>query len=169
MDDSIKMIKIVVAVSKNNVIGKDNKLLWRQSEDLKRFKSLTLGQKVVMGRKTYESIGKPLPGRDNYVITKSIDKIEGCNILGTLEEVNSLEGDIFIIGGGEIYNKFIKIADEIYLTIIDCEVEGDTFFNLDLNDWNEISSESLYKDDKNEYNYTFKKLKNKCKNSTIKI
>ena len=126
------MIKIVVAVSKNNVIGKDNKLLWRQSEDLKRFKSLTLGQKVVMGRKTYESIGKPLPGRDNYVITKSIDKIEGCNILGTLEEVNSLEGDIFIIGGGEIYNKFIKIADEIYLTIIDCEVEGDTFFNLDL-------------------------------------
>ena len=78
------MIKIVVAVSKNNVIGKDNKLLWRQSEDLKRFKSLTIGQKVVMGRKTYESIGKPLPGRDNYVITKSIDKIEGCNILGTL-------------------------------------------------------------------------------------
>lgn len=156
------MIKIVVAVSKNNVIGKDNKLLWRQSEDLKRFKSLTLGQKVVMGRKTYESIGKPLPGRDNYVITKSIDKIEGCNILGTLEEVNSLEGDIFIIGGGEIYNKFIKIADEIYLTIIDCEVEGDTFFNLDLNDWNEISSESLYKDDKNEYNYTFKKLE-RCK------
>jgi dihydrofolate reductase len=155
------MIKIVVAVSKNNVIGKDNKLLWRQSEDLKRFKSLTLGQKVVMGRKTYESIGKPLPGRDNYVITKSIDKIEGCNILATLEEVNSLEGDIFIIGGGEIYNKFIKIADEIYLTIIDCEVEGDTFFNLDLNDWNEISSESLYKDDKNEYNYTFKKLE--CK------
>lgn len=156
------MIKIVVAVSKNNVIGKDNKLLWRQSEDLKRFKSLTLGQKVVMGRKTYESIGKPLPGRDNYVITKSIDKIEGCNILGTLEEVNSLEGDIFIIGGGEIYNKFIKIADEIYLTIIDCEVEGDTFFNLDLNDWNEISSESLYKDDKNEYNYIFKKLE-RCK------
>ena len=156
------MIKIVVAVSKNNVIGKDNKLLWRQSEDLKRFKSLTLGQKVVMGRKTYESIGKPLPGRDNYVITKSIDKIEGCNILGTLEEVNSLEGDIFIIGGGEIYNKFIKIADEIYLTIIDCEVDGDTFFNLDLNDWNEISSESLYKDDKNEYNYTFKKLE-RCK------
>ena len=156
------MIKIVVAVSKNNVIGKDNKLLWRQSEDLKRFKSLTLGQKVVMGRKTYESIGKPLPGRDNYVITKSIDKIEGCNILGTLEEVNSLDGDIFIIGGGEIYNKFIKIADEIYLTIIDCEVEGDTFFNLDLNDWNEISSESLYKDDKNEYNYTFKKLE-RCK------
>ena len=77
------MIKIVVAVSKNNVIGKDNKLLWRQSEDLKRFKSLTLGQKVVMGRKTYESIGKPLPGRDNYVITKSIDKIEGCNILNS--------------------------------------------------------------------------------------
>lgn len=152
------MIKIVVATSNNGVIGKDNKLLWKQSEDLKRFKSLTLGQKVVMGRKTYESIGKPLPGRDNYVITRSLNHIEGCKLLKSFEEVNKLEGDIFIIGGGEIYEKFIKFADEIYLTIIDCDVDGDTFFNLDSNDWIEISSESFKKDEKNEYNYTFKKL-----------
>jgi dihydrofolate reductase len=152
------MIKIVVATSNNGVIGKDNKLLWKQSEDLKRFKSLTLGQKVVMGRKTYESIGKPLPGRDNYVITRSLNEIEGCKLLKSFEEVNKLEGDIFIIGGGEIYEKFITFADEIYLTIIDCDVDGDTFFNLDFNEWIEISSESFKKDEKNEYNYTFKKL-----------
>lgn len=154
------MIKIVVATSNNGVIGKDNKLLWKQSEDLKRFKSLTLGQKVVMGRKTYESIGKPLPNRDNYVITRSLNEIEGCKVLKSFEEVNKLEGDIFIIGGGEIYEKFITFADEIYLTIIDCDVDGDTFFNLDFNEWIEISSESFKKDDKNEYNYTFKKLVN---------
>ena len=152
------MIKIVVATSNNGVIGKDNKLLWKQSEDLKRFKSLTLGQKVVMGRKTYESIGKPLPGRDNYVITRSLNEIEGCKLLKSFEEVNKLEGDIFIIGGGEIYEKFITFADEIYLTIIDCDVDGDTFFNLDFNEWIEISSESFKKDEKIEYNYTFKKL-----------
>ena len=152
------MIKIVVATSNNGVIGKDNKLLWKQSEDLKRFKSLTLGQKVVMGRKTYESIGKPLPGRDNYVITRSLNEIEGCKLLKSFEEVNKLEGDIFIIGGGEIYEKFITFADEIYLTIIDCDVDGDTFFNLDFNEWIGISSESFKKDEKNEYNYTFKKL-----------
>lgn len=156
------MIKIVVAISNNGVIGKDNKLLWKQSEDLKRFKSLTLGQKVVMGRKTYESIGKPLPNRDNYVITRSLNEIEGCKVLKSFEEVNKLEGDIFIIGGGEIYEKFITFADEIYLTIIDCDVDGDTFFNLDFNEWIEISSESFKKDDKNEYNYTFKKLE-RCK------
>lgn len=156
------MIKIVVATSNNGVIGKDNKLLWKQSEDLKRFKSLTLGQKVVMGRKTYESIGKPLPNRDNYVITRSLNEIEGCKLLKSFEEVNKLEGDIFIIGGGEIYEKFITFADEIYLTIIDCDVDGDTFFNLDSNEWIEISSESFKKDEKNEYNYTFKKLV-KCK------
>ena len=156
------MIKIVVATSNNGVIGKDNKLLWKQSEDLKRFKSLTLGQKVVMGRKTYESIGKPLPNRDNYVITRSLNEIEGCKVLKSFEEVNKLEGDIFIIGGGEIYEKFITFADEIYLTIIDCDVDGDTFFNLDFNEWIEISSESFKKDDKNEYNYTFKKLE-RCK------
>lgn len=154
------MIKIVVATSNNGVIGKDNKLLWKQSEDLKRFKSLTLGQKVVMGRKTYESIGKPLPNRDNYVITRSLNEIEGCKVLKSFEEVNKLEGDIFIIGGGEIYEKFITFSDEIYLTIIDCDVDGDTFFNLDFNEWIEISSESFKKDDKNEYNYTFKKLVN---------
>jgi dihydrofolate reductase len=156
------MIKIVVATSNNGVIGKDNKLLWKQSEDLKRFKSLTLGQKVVMGRKTYESIGKPLPNRDNYVITRSLNEIEECKLLKSFEEVNKLEGDIFIIGGGEIYEKFITFAEEIYLTIIDCDVDGDTFFNLDSNEWIEISSESFKKDEKNEYNYTFKKLE-RCK------
>jgi dihydrofolate reductase len=77
-----------------------------------------------MGRKTYESIGKPLPGRDNYVITRSLNEIEGCKLLKSFEEVNKLEGDIFIIGGGEIYEKFITFADEIYLTIIDCDVDG---------------------------------------------
>jgi dihydrofolate reductase len=150
------MIKIIVATSKNGVIGKDNKLLWRQSDDLKRFKSLTLDKKVVMGRKTFESIGKPLPKRENYVITRQNVEIPGCKILNNINDVSNLDGDVFIIGGGEIYDKFIEISDEIYLTIIDCELEGDTFFpGIDGNLFNKVFEESNKKDSNNEYDYVY--------------
>lgn len=152
------MIKIIVAVSNNGVIGKDNKLLWRQSEDLKRFKSLTLNQKVVMGRKTFESIGKPLPNRENFILTRQKIEVAGCEILHTIEEVLEIDGDVIIIGGGEIYQEFINISDEIYLTKIDCEIEGDTYFpNINEEFW-KLDSEDFYKkDDKNQFNWSYQK------------
>jgi dihydrofolate reductase len=150
------MIKIIVATSKNGVIGKDNKLLWKQSDDLKRFKSLTMNKKVVMGRKTFESIGKPLPNRENYVITRQNIEIPGCNIINDINDISKLDGDVFIIGGGEIYEKCIKLADEIYLTIVECEVEGDTFFSkIDTNEWIKTSEEINKKDLNNEYDYVY--------------
>ena len=152
------MIKIIVAQSNNRVIGKDNKLLWRQSDDLKRFKSLTLNNKVVMGRKTFESIGKPLPNRENYVLTRNNIQINGCKILNNPDDVLDLEGDIFIIGGGEIYKKFLTLADEIYLTQVDCELDGDTFFPPITNDWKVESEEKFKKDNKNQYDWKFIKL-----------
>jgi dihydrofolate reductase len=152
------MIKIIVAQSNNRVIGKDNKLLWRQSDDLKRFKSLTLNNKVVMGRKTFESIGKPLPNRENYVLTRNNIEIDGCKILNHPDDVLDLKGDIFIIGGGEIYKKFLNLADEIYLTQVDCELDGDTFFPPITNDWKVESEEKFKKDNKNQYDWRFIKL-----------
>jgi len=152
------MIKIIVAQSNNRVIGKDNKLLWRQSDDLKRFKSLTLNNKVVMGRKTFESIGKPLPNRENYILTRSNIRIDGCKILNHPDDVLDLEGDIFIIGGGEIYKKFLNLADEIYLTQVDCELDGDTFFPPITNYWKVESEEKFKKDNKNQYDWRFIKL-----------
>ena len=149
------MIKIIVAVSNNNVIGKDNKLLWKQSHDLKRFKELTLNKKVIMGRKTYESIGKPLPNRENYILSRSKSDIKGCKILNSIDDVMKIEGEIFIIGGGEIYKKFINLADEILLTKVDCEVEGDTFFNFDENKFQLKSEEVFNKDDKNQFNWKY--------------
>ena len=122
------MINIIVAASLNNVIGKDNKLLWRQSADLKRFKELTTGKTVVMGRKTYDSIGKPLPNRRNIVITRQSIEIPGCEVVNSLEEALKLDNEIFIIGGGEIYQKSIILADKIFFTLIQTEVEGDTYF-----------------------------------------
>ena len=143
-------------------ITKDNWLLFAQHyydnptlsteqefyDDLKRFKSLTLNNKVVMGRKTFESIGKPLPNRENYVLTRNNIQINGCKILNNPDDVLDLEGDIFIIGGGEIYKKFLTLADEIYLTQVDCELDGDTFFPPITNDWKVESEEKFKKDNK---------------------
>jgi dihydrofolate reductase len=147
------MISIIVAMSKNRVIGNNNTLIWHLPEDLKRFKELTTGNTIVMGRKTYESIGRPLPNRRSIIITRDPDySVEGCEVVNSLEEALLLSNsDCFIIGGGEIYRQAIDIADRIYLTLINKEFEGDTSFP-ELKDWVEISCEDFDNDD---FEYSF--------------
>ena len=150
------MINIIVAYDKNLGIGKDNTLVWRQSADLKRFKELTTGNTVVMGRKTFESIGKPLPNRRNIVITRQDIQIEGVEIIKSIEEIKNIEEDIFIIGGGEIYKSCLIFADRIFATEIDCEIEADTWFiDFNMSEW-VVESKSEHKsDEKNQYDYSF--------------
>lgn len=150
------MINVIVAYDKNLAIGKDNTLVWRQSADLKRFKELTTGNTVVMGRKTFESIGKPLPNRRNIVITRQDIQIEGVEIIKSIEEIKNIEEDIFIIGGGEIYKSCLIFADRIFATEIDCEIEADTWFvDVDMSEW-VVESKSEHKsDEKNQYDYSF--------------
>lgn len=151
------MINIIVAISKNNVIGKDNKLLWKLSSDLKRFKELTTGHAVIMGRKTYESIGKPLPNRRNIIISRNKDyKVDNSEVVQTLQEALFLSrNDCFIIGGGEIYEQTLEVADKVYLTKVDVEIEGDAYFPKLGKEWVKVSKLDFKKDDKNEYNYSF--------------
>ncbi len=151
------MIKIIVATSKNRIIGNDNKLIWKLSSDLKRFKELTSGNPVVMGRKTFESIGKPLPNRRNIIITRNLEyQVDGCEVVSSLEEAFLLtNNDCFIIGGGEIYKQSMEVAEKIYLTLVNCEVEGDTHFPEIGSDWKKISRRDFESDEKNEYNYSF--------------
>lgn len=133
-------ISIIVAVAENQVIGFDNHLLWHISEDLKRFKCLTLGHHVIMGRKTYESVGKPLPGRINIVVSRQNNlTVEGCLVAKSLEEALELakqDSELFIIGGGDIYKQALPIADKIYFTRVHAGFPGDTFFpELNLSEW----------------------------------
>lgn len=124
------MIKLIAACSENRVIGKDNTLIWHVPGDLKRFKELTSGHNVLMGRKTYESIGRPLPNRRNIILTRNEDyKPEGCFCYSNLEEViNLYKNDLFVIGGEEIYRQTLPYADEILLTLIHKKFEGDAYF-----------------------------------------
>ncbi|HXG38244.1 MAG TPA: dihydrofolate reductase [Bacteroidota bacterium] len=120
---------IIAALSRNRVIGKDGKLPWHISEDLKRFKHLTTGHTVLMGRKTYESLGKLLPNRRNVVLTShTIPNVETYPTLAQALQALEKEEKVFVIGGGEIFAQLLDHADELHLTIIDKEVEGDTFF-----------------------------------------
>jgi dihydrofolate reductase len=124
------MITLIAACSKNRVIGKDNKLIWHVPGDLKRFKELTSGHTILMGRKTFESIGKPLPNRRNVILTRDRNfTAEGCLVYSDLKEVLELFGnDLFIIGGEQIYRQTIGYADYIDLTLIHKEYEGDAYF-----------------------------------------
>ena len=151
------MIKIIVAMSKNRVIGMDNSLIWHLPNDMKNFKKLTTGHAVVMGRKTYQSIGKPLPYRRNIIITRDPDfEVEGCEVVNSLEEALLLcFSNCFIIGGGEIYKQSLPIAHQIYMTQIDEEFEGDTTFPELDKSWYVSKKEDFNKDEKNNYNYSF--------------
>ena len=151
------MIKLIVAISTNRCIGKDNTLIWKLPSDLKRFKQITSGHTVVMGRKTFQSIGKPLPNRRNIIITRDSGFIaEGCEVVNSIEEALLLSSeDCFIIGGSEIYKQTISIADKIYLTLVHGEFQGDSFFPEIEGYWKEISRQDFTKDEKNEYDYSF--------------
>ncbi len=140
-------ISIIVAVAENNAIGYDNHLLWHISEDLKRFKNLTTGHHIIMGRKTYESVGKPLPGRINIVISKQENyTVDGCLVAKSIEDALLIakdDSEVFIIGGGEIYKQALSITDKIYLTRVHAGFAGDTFFpELNLSEW---ATESVQK------------------------
>jgi dihydrofolate reductase len=152
------MISMIVAMDKNRTIGINNRLPWRLPADLAYFKRVTLGHTVIMGRKTYESIGKPLPGRTNIVLTRDKDYVaEGCTVCHSVDKVLKIKhnGDVFVIGGANIYNEFFNYADKLYVTLIDEEFAGDTFFNNISNEWKLISQEAGVKDEKNLYNYNF--------------
>jgi dihydrofolate reductase len=154
------LVTLIAAASENNVIGKDNKLIWHLSDDLKHFKELTKGHFVIMGRKTFESMPKALPNRTNVVITRKLDyKAENAIVVNSLDQaLKQAENDNqpFIIGGGEIYKLAIEDADRIELTRVHTSIEGDAFFpEINYNLWEKVSSEKRFKDDKNEYDYTF--------------
>lgn len=139
------MISIIVAIARNYTIGSANSMPWHLPEDFRHFKQVTMGKAVIMGRKTYESIGRPLPGRRNIVITRNADlRIEGCEMATSLNEAIALcdpTEENFIIGGGEIYRQAMPIADNLYITHIDAEFEGDTRFPNIGPEWREISRE----------------------------
>ena len=146
-------------MTNNRVIGKDNEMPWHLSDDLKNFKKLTLGKTVIMGRLTYDSIGKPLPNRRNIVLSRSL-KDKKVNVLSNVEEAlkeTSSEEEVFIIGGQDIYSQTIKKATKLYITMIDCEIKGDKFFpNIDLSEWKIIDSLAYSKGEFNSHAFTAK-------------
>lgn len=152
------MIRIIAAMSKNNVIGRDNKLIWSLPDDLKRFKELTMGHYIIMGRKTYESIGKPLPGRKNIVISRNPNlKIKGVEIFSDiLKAIEYTNNNCFILGGSEIYKQTIDLADFLYLTIINANLNGDSYFPQIDSSWILVYDLENNKDDKHMYSYNFK-------------
>jgi dihydrofolate reductase len=151
------MVKLIVAISKNNIIGDSNRLIWNLPADLKRFKEITTGHPIVMGRKTYESIGRPLPNRRNIIITRDSNyQVEGCEVVNSIEESLLLtNSDCFIIGGGEIYSQTLPISEQIYMTVVDEEFEGDTAFPELDKSWYISKQENFSKDEKNPHNYSF--------------
>lgn len=123
------MIQLIAAMAKNRVIGKDNQLPWRLPADLKRFKALTMGHTLVMGRKTFESIGRPLPGRTTIVVTRRTDfHPNGVRIAHSLADALAGSGQIFVVGGAEIYEQALALADRLELTVIDADYDGDAVF-----------------------------------------
>ena len=160
------IVTIVVAIGENNAIGKNNELLWYLPKDLRHFKTITKGHTVIMGRKTFESVGKPLPNRRNIIITRNTDlAIEGTEVVHTLEEALELckqAEEVFIIGGAEIYKIAMPHTDKIYLTVVHENFEADAFFpEIDRNLWLETASEKHLPDDKNNLNFTFSTLERK--------
>lgn len=151
------IVSLIAAAAQNGVIGKDGTLPWRLSADLKRFKSLTTGHTILMGRKTYDSIGKPLPDRKNFILSRSTHSLEGCECFQNVNDAlrfaaESGETEIFVIGGSEVYKQTLDKADRLYLTRVEAEISGDTYFpEIQEGNWELISSEKHPSDDKNEY------------------
>lgn len=155
------MISIIVAIAENNAIGKDNQLLWHISNDLKRFKRITKGHGVIMGKKTYESLPKvPLPNRTNIVISDHpSDHFEGCITVFSIEEAMEKckdDDEAFVIGGGSIYKQLLPFAEKLYITKVHKEFDADTFFpSVNYDEWELIESEKVVNDDQNDFNYSF--------------
>ena len=153
------MVSIIVAIAKNGIIGDKNSLLWHISEDMRFFRETTSGHPVIMGRKTYDSLGRPLPKRTNVVISRTTKHIEGCTVVGSLEEAIALfpkEEEVFIIGGAQIYALAMEVADRLYLTRVEHDYQGDTSFpEWDESKWKLISRTSYERGEKYEYPFAF--------------
>lgn len=156
------MISLLYAMDKNRLIGKNNELPWHLPQDLAYFKRVTMGHTIVMGRKTFDSIGKPLPGRENIIITRDTSfTCNGCKVIHSINELLNLSREknneeLFVIGGAEIFKEILPFSDRLYVTNIHHEFDGDTYFPI-TNDaeWKLISKEPGKKDEKNPYDYEF--------------
>ena len=159
--DTRPQVSILVAASENHVIGRDGDLPWRLSADLKRFKALTMGHAMIMGRVTYESIGRPLPGRKSIVLSRALDWNPGNEEVATVKGLQAafehlVTDQAFVIGGGQIYRLALPQADRIYLTRVHATIEGDaTFPEIDPAEWRLSESEAHEADDRNEHDFTF--------------
>lgn len=154
MDKHNPILSIIVAAAENGVIGRDNDMPWRLSTDLKRFKALTFGKPVIMGRRTWESIGRPLPGRPNIVVSRDAEfRADGADIVSSLDEAFSHGrklartlgvDEVCVIGGGKIYAQALPLVDQVHLTRVLANIEGDTYFpELDSKEWRVITSEDV--------------------------
>ena len=157
------MISLIVAASTNNVIGAKGELPWHLSSDLKRFKALTMGKPIVMGRLTYESIGRPLPGRQNIVITRQAGlEAAGCDVVQSIDAAIAATAgakEVMIIGGSHIYQEFLPRADRIYLTRVQADVEGDVFLpDLAVDEWRETTRREHGADESDDYDVVFTTL-----------
>jgi dihydrofolate reductase len=160
------LVSMIVAMAQNGVIGRDNTLPWRLPEDLRRFKAITMGKSILMGRKTFESIGKALPGRLNFVLTRDRDwRADGVVVVNSVEEaLRKVRGtdELIAIGGAEIYRLFMPFARRIYLTQVHAEIEGDTVFpDFDPTQWVDVEYTEHPADEKNVYDVTFMTLERK--------
>ena len=156
-------ISIVVAVASNGVIGREGGLPWHLPDDLKRFKSITMGKPLIMGRATHESIGRALPGRQNIVVTRQRGYVaEGCDVVSSPGDALRAAGDadeVMVIGGGDIYAQFLRRTDRIHLTRVDTDVNGDTFFPpLDPAEWQVLEREEFPAGEGREYGFTYELL-----------
>ncbi|MDT2045969.1 dihydrofolate reductase [Priestia flexa] len=153
------MISLIVAMDNNRLIGKENDLPWRLPADLQYFKQTTMGHTIVMGRKTFESIGKPLPNRRNVILTGNKDyHHEGVKVIHSVDDLMSLEeeSELFVIGGATVYEQTMNVATRLYVTHIEEAFEGDTYFpEIDSSVWKEVSKKQGIKDEKNPYVYYF--------------
>ena len=154
------LISLIAALARDNVIGRHNLMPWHMPADLRHFKSVTLGKPVVMGRRTFESIGRPLPGRRNLVISRNVDwQADGVEVVSSLEQALALlagSDEVMIIGGGQLYAEALPLAHRLYLTHIELAVEGDTHFpDYTCFSWREIETESHCADEHNPYDYRF--------------
>jgi dihydrofolate reductase len=159
------MLSLIVAHSKNRVIGIENRLPWNLPSDLKYFKETTLGKTIVMGRKTFESIGKPLPGRRNVVLTSEKSwQVPEIEVIHSLDDIKNLSGEVIFIGGSTLYKQVLPIIDRMYITKIEHEFEGDAYFpNYTNNEWISVAKEKGIKDEKNRYDYYFEVYERKAK------
>ena len=160
----MKTISHLVAVSNNLVIGVDNDLPWNLKADLAHFKKYTLNKIIIMGRKTYESIGRPLPNRINYVVSRSLNEIPGAYVFNSLEDAISkaetenikinIDNEIIIIGGGHLFNETAESINKLVITKVDCDIHGDIYYpKIDLSNWELVKTESYEQDSENDYDF----------------